>query len=66
MCWPLNRPNASWNGQLKKYLYNLSHLLFPSMYIAAILQAATAATIAAVAAGHQDNQNSLLEEGAAK
>ena len=34
--------------------------------ISAILQAATSATIAAVAAGHIENQNSLLAEGAVK
>ena len=33
---------------------------------AAILQAATSATIAALASGHVENQNSLLAEGAVK
>jgi hypothetical protein len=35
-------------------------------FVTAILQAATAATIAAVSGGHETNQTSLLEEGAAK
>ena len=40
-----------------------SHLNF---CVSAILQAATSATIAAVAAGHVENQNMLLAEGAVK